>query len=826
MDKRLFFIFIGIFLCLHFSFSESLKQYQTFSWKKVSKAKKYEIIIEKEVSEGTYEQHISKQLKENTVELLLYPGNYRVAVSVFNALGKKASTTDWTNFIILNETEPYLYPNFFVQSARWKSPVIKVHGEGTQTVEEEDDEGVISARSGDPTNSFPVKGKNIFFEKTSFRLVPKIETESGVEFVSFFDNKPEVPLTIVRRDTEKGEVIVKYNEKNLFSGYYDLVVENPGEHKTSMEILVLSNESPKIDSSIYEYDKNYKVNVLTVQKGQPFNLCVRGTGFDGSTVYSFTPDKGIIPYPFASEFDLESVPVSLDSYKTLNTNGTLELNLILETDKLQTGYYKLEAQNGFLGTDSQLFLVKTISAPDKKPELSKFKTKASDTEITYRISGKKIEKGAKFTLIAPYSEENDGNKRIKLSYIESKMIRTLHILQSDRQSIVPGRYAVYVESKMGSSIVYVDVDENYLITKAETNEEEMASLFLRPENKPVVVEVKDKVIESHFLTGAEKKKYIGSMRWILPSMRVGPVFQLFNYNVGSNGTKNGSNRFVCGVEARLDLLYLKFLRLDVGFNYKSNPQTLTIFPQFGGDLYFEIPWNNFKPFTGAGLYYIPSMYNEFTDTKGAFSIPIEIGFFITDYFRFSYSVCLEGINTAKPFATDEFHVGIQIPLGQKTYKSTVKETYADIAHNVVINGTEYELDNTMTSLILDSREILGFEGLETIKSVRLSENVRTIGSAAFANMKNLSSISIYEGLNSIKNNAFVNDTKIAQINIPRSVLLIEEGAFDGWTSKQAIKLMWNSDDETPRDLSGLKTTGAKVLFLDGIERKVLEGENE
>lgn len=807
--KKVFFIFIGIFFCLSLSFSESLKQYQTFSWKKVSKAKKYEITIEKEISEGEYQTELSQQLKDNRVELLLYPGNYRVAISVFNALGKKASTTDWTKFIILNETDPYLFPNAFAQSARWKAPVLKVHGEGISTVEEEDDEGIITARAGDPTNSFPVKGKNIFFEKTSFRLVPKAQTEKGVAFESFNDMKPDVPLTIVRRDTEKSEVIVKYDFNRLYSGYYDLIVENPGENKTSMEILVLSNESPEIDGSIYEYDKNYKVNVLTVQKGQPFDLTVRGTGFDGSTVYSLTPDKGIIPYPFASEIELLPVAVTLDSHKSLDSKGTIELNLKVETDGLQTGYYKLEAVNGFSGSDSQLFLVKTISAPNKKPTLSKFKTKASDTEIMYNINGKKIEKGSKFTLIAPYSEENDGNKKIQLKYIDSKWGRSLHILQSDRQSIAPGRYAVYVESKMGSSVVYVDIDEDYQFTKAETTEEEMASLFLRPENKPFTVEKKQKIIESHFATGSEKVKYFNGLRMFVPSLQL----------QGSFYFDTGKGLFVDTFDGggKLDLFYFKWGRIDAGvfgFNQCYSDKSGC---KFGIDARFEIPWRYLKPYIGGGFY---------VATNGDMSVPVEAGILFLDYMSISYQISFEGINTGRMYAVDKLSIGIQIPLGKMNYSKVSEETYADIAENNSIVGYNYKIENNTTALILDSREISGFAGMEKIKTVRFSENVKTIRSRAFADMKNLSTVKMYDGITVIESQAFMNDTKIKEIIIPKSVVKIEDGVFDGWTQRQTVKLLWNSDDESKRELSGLQGINAKIIFLDGVEMKNLSGENE
>lgn len=787
-------------------FSEPLKQFQTFSWKKVAKAKKYEIAVEKENEDGSYIAEVSEQLTDTRIELLLYPGSYRVAISVFNVLGKKTSTSNWTNFIILDETEPYLYADSFKKSQRWNSPILNLKQGGVQIVEEQDDEGSVVAREGDPTNSFFLHGKNIFFEETSFSMIPKATTENGTPFEAYVDLRKEVPLNIFRRDTENGGVVVEYNPEELFSGYYDIVVKNPGEKQTSIELLVLSFQPPVIDNSIYAYDENYKVNVLNVTQGTAYNLKIQGTGFDNNTLYTFTPDSTLPPYPFASGFDLENPSFYMESHTCLDEKGTIAINLNLSTQNLHTGYYCFRANNGTAGSDSIIFLIKVNPAPNYAPSIAKVKTKTSGTSNTvlFNVTGKNIDEDSKITLIAPYSEEADNNKRIPITYLENKKKGELHVMQTDKDNIEPGRYALLVENTVSSALFYFDIDEKYIFNLCNLSDFESESLFLRPKSKKQIDFTVEKVIESNFEELKVATEYNYGPKKILSATHMNASVISFP------GISTYGNDM--DYEFKVDLLNLLWFRLDAGIQYFTRESYGLSGLKYGGDLFFEIPGNFCQPYVGAGFY---------STQNSQFSIAAQAGARFFHLFELTYQLELQDALTPNEYFIDKFSIGAQIPIRGYTYTSKKSTMYSNykIAENDIIDGTQYIIKKNAKSLTLDSRSITGFEGLNSINSITLSDNVKSIGRKAFANMPALESIILKNSLVSIGEQAFANDTRIQFITIPLSVTSIEANAFEGWTGGQIIYLSWSSDDETPRNLVGLDTTNAYVEYLDKVPYK-------
>lgn len=797
-----------ITLCLIFTtyatllFSEPLKQFQTFSWKKVAKAKKYEIAIEKQTEDGSYTPEISEQLTDNRIELLLYPGNYRVAISVFNVLGRKTSTTSWTNFIILDETQPYLYTDSFTNSKRWKSPILNLKQGGVQIVEEEDDEGSVIAREGDPTNSFFLHGKNIFFEETTFSMVPKADSETGVPFEAYVDLRKEIPLNIVRRDTENGGVVVEYNQEDLFSGYYDIVVKNPGEQQTSLELLVLSFEPPKIDNSIYQFDEHYKVSVLDITQGLPYTLEIKGTGFDNNTIFTFSPDSSLPPYPFASSFESENPSFYMNSHKCLDEKGTIDLQFNLSTWNLHTGYYRFLANNGTSGSDSIIFLIKVAPPPTYAPSIEKVKTKTSVTSesILFNVTGKNIDEESKITLISPYSEETDTNERIPITYLETKKKGELHIMQTNKDSVEPGQYALLVENSESSSLFYFDVNEKFAFTFCDLSEYETSTLFLRPKDKQQYDISKNKVIESKYEIVKASSKYILGPDTFLSAahISISPV-------IIPNIPLSVSNM---DFDLKIDLVNLLWMRLDFSLDYSKYDFYDTSL-NIGGDLFFEIPGVYFQPFVGVGFY--GNSKNECLATG-------HLGVRLFTMIEASYQLSLINAFSQQQFFVDKFSIGAQIPLHSYKYIKKPGSTYiaATIAENDIIDGTEYEIKKNTHNLKLDSRTVAGFANNKSIKTIVLSDNVCVIENKAFENMPNLESISLKDSLVSIGEKAFANDTKIESIIIPLSVTNIAPNAFEGWTEDQIIYLCWTSDDETPRELAGLENTNAYIEYQDGI----------
>ena len=111
-----------------------------------------------------------------------------------------------------------------------------------------------------------VKGHNIFSPKTEFYLVPKEEGFTK-EFLNWCDDRKEVPLGIVSRNSKEYSVILTYEASLLRAGYYSLEVRNPGGNTDSIDILVLDNTVPQITPNKgFTIDEHYNVNSFSISK--------------------------------------------------------------------------------------------------------------------------------------------------------------------------------------------------------------------------------------------------------------------------------------------------------------------------------------------------------------------------------------------------------------------------------------------------------------------------------------------------------------------------------------------------------------------------------
>ena len=72
-----------------------------------------------------------------------------------------------TLFGISFAEQPVLYSDSFTYSAKWNSPILKLKSPSNDN-------------AGIPSNAFVLKGENIFSENSTFRLVPKNESQTGV----------------------------------------------------------------------------------------------------------------------------------------------------------------------------------------------------------------------------------------------------------------------------------------------------------------------------------------------------------------------------------------------------------------------------------------------------------------------------------------------------------------------------------------------------------------------------------------------------------------------------------------------------------------------
>ena len=808
MKKILFLFYVFSFSLFVKAFSETgLKQYQTFSWSPVVNARKYQVDVECHEIDGNWKKAASEQTRSCRMELLLQPGEYRVSISAYNILGKKASSSEWVTFVILDETEPYLYNNL-KKSIKWNSPVLHISKAvnptaGTEIKPDDTDENTLGNTE---ENSFFVKGKNIFFPETHFFLVPVQESTSGGKpFESFMDKRKVSELTILSRDREKSGVVVSYNSDELYSGYYNLEARNPGGLTASLSILVLADRQPVIDSEAFEYNNRYKVSTITVQRGGTAALSVEGTGFDSNTQFAFMPSTEGIPYPFASQKPHTDVTLTLDNHTCLDDTGNIQLSFSFDPAAVQTGYYKFVASNGAAGSAELLLLVKVTAEPDLSPEVRSVKTSYDKKTqmITFTVGGQRLTKDTSIVLISPYQKENGKNLRIPLSVLEVKFGNRKIILDADASELSTGKYALLVENTMTSVVVYLEINDRYRTAVCTLTDEESEELFMRPENAIPVAEVK----HTGAVYQAEKldiKRYSAFL------------FPYYWIDITSNMEKL-QNNIAPGVDfsGELDLFSIfGWFSASAGGKYTLDTKLVSAM----GTGRIAVPWYYFEPYAGAG--YGVTFNSDFSGINEMF-IPLQIGFVFGHFLDFRYNCNLRNVNTDnRPmYFEDTYSIGCRLILGKTQYVKNVKSLVLTIDEEGAVSGTDYDIkENTVKIVFVNGiTEIRDFSDIQSIKAVVLPDSLKVLGENAFNGCWNISDMNIPFGITTIKTNALGGCTGLASVTVPSSVTTVESGAFSGFTGDQQIILDWSSDDQAARKLSGLDDCNAAVYFNDGVE---------
>ena len=232
--KLLYSIFLLQFLISGFLFADSIneiKQYKTFSWRVNPKARKYQVEIIQKQPSGKWKSFLVEETQETYLEALLPQGEYRTSLSVFNIYGVKVSTSTIETFKIQNKNKliPYIYDDMDSLDV-WND---------SQTI-------FLNKAAENETNTFFIKGENIFFEDTRVYLEPKdlSDFENAIQIQP--TRRAIVPLEIIYRDTQKKFIQVEYDYELLSEGYYNIVVVNPNDYFVATEIIVLEDENLEI----------------------------------------------------------------------------------------------------------------------------------------------------------------------------------------------------------------------------------------------------------------------------------------------------------------------------------------------------------------------------------------------------------------------------------------------------------------------------------------------------------------------------------------------------------------------------------------------------
>ncbi len=486
MKKFLSILLILIVFILNANSQEVLQQYQTFNWSKVEKASKYGVEVEKHDADGKWTSVISEKTMETNLEVLLYPGNYRVSIATYNVLGKKASSTDWVEFTILDESEPYIFDDSFASSSGWNVPVIHLSISGDDFSYGKDNS--IAAVEDYIDNSFLLKGKNFFFPETRFFFKPKSRSVNGMSGEPFVENRSLVELSIIRRDREKDGIYLSYDPQELFTGYYDFVIENPGNNLVSKEVLVITERKPEIKKDSLQMNKRYGAANLTLLRSEGSVFSVTGFGFDSNTKFTFVPTDEGYAYPFASSIERSEVIFTNVSKAGAGNTGDVTVTFNFSSQEMQTGYYNLTAANKDGRSCTQKFLV-TITEPEELPKalISEVDAKTKKDVTKFTIKGENFGSDLKLTLVSPVNEDNGTNKKIPLSITEVKKNGKRIDAECSSSELGAGTYAVLAETKSSTSICYFEITEKLNVSIARVEENSVEELFMRPEEKEVQI---------------------------------------------------------------------------------------------------------------------------------------------------------------------------------------------------------------------------------------------------------------------------------------------------------------------------------------------------
>lgn len=844
--KKLVIVFLFIFSLCFECFSQEIStkknsQYETISWEKVEKTRKYEVNIERLNEKGKWVKEIKQTTKETSIDVSLVPGSYRVSITTFNILGKK-TITEWTNFYILDEYTPYLFKDYFPKSSEWKVPVLYLNFKDQDSSEISGTRKFITAERGFDENTFFIKGKNIFTDDTRFYLTPSNKSlDGGKEYVPFYTGRKEVQLTVVRRDPAKNGVYVSYDKDKLFSGYYSLEARN-GNSKDTYGIFVLADRPMSIIPEDFEQDARYKVNALSVEQNSEVRFTITGKGFSPNTRFSLVPtNTSGIPYPYAIDKNRLVIPVNLMDKSNVDDSGTVKIEFSCNSRDMRTGYYYIQADNGGNEVAKSLVLIKVPMIEDSEIQIKRIKTKVNKRTQKMELSlvGENLESAKSIMMVSEYLPDNDCNNFISLKNLSSIFKGSKFVTTINPEDIVFGDYVILIDTDDGVLYQYMNIDKHASVKKLNLNEERAAKKFLRPENGSEVIDYNNEVVDKVTFVNGETEIVIKR-----PSL-----FPYLRFSIAlAGGSNSGEGDYRLG----FDIFDNKWFSLNAGVKYNPYYKLSDYITKecLSAEIStkFIVPLKFLSPYIGvcAGYNLIDPLtnYNVFSNSvpvnnlqfktgffdQSDFYLVTQVGFHIIDFYDVKWNMEFHYFNNKNFQEGNDFRhniintvsIGVKFPLRKTTFTRNVVSKGVVILKAGEVFASDYKNISNVNFITFDTgvTEVNGFVNNKYLEEVSMSPTVEVIGPAAFKNCTNLSDVDLYIGedgkLNTISAEAFAGDLDILSIYIPDSVRTIEKNAFSGWTSGQTIYLQWNKNDNTKRDLIGLDNTNAVIFYKDGI----------
>ncbi len=797
------------------SVSEDInEQYETFSWSPVPKAKQYGVTIQKlDISSEEWTDFKEVKTNETTLEVLFSPGTYRVSICVYNFIGRKSKPSDWVQFKILEENVPYLNDKLLTKNGYWKVPVLKLNNSATQPLDSDNALDFIKPEKEFGQNTMLVKGRNIFSPKTEFYLIPKEEGE-GQPFVNWSDERKDQKLNILYRNSKEYSVVVSYDPSTLKPGYYSLEVRNQGSYKDAVDILVVDNSSFQISPDKgFEIDSHYSVNSILLGKSETYELSIDGKGLNSSMEFYFEPTTGPYAYPFESQLLRTRSSLQVES-AAKKSESTGEVTLLCNTQELRTGYYNLVAKD-WDGTYTKfLCLVKNPFANDYTKSIKKLKSKFNKRTdyVDFSIQDTRFSTDKTYTLVSEYNSETDSNNKVPLTLSSNgkKLITKLSPNQ-----LTFGKYALMIEDEYTSDVVYCTIDNSLKISTTRLSDEAIEKAFFRTPKKDAEVTL-DADNTGSVLFADSKVEMTKRMPPLLSNVKFDLSLLPDNGRV---------------VDFEIDLLHFKYVSWSLGYENLSisDASTNGMFSllRFGFSNEYFAPYIS----AGVGMDLIPpdsglasfdDVLYMFKDKNQLYGVA-QLGLNLLTIFDVRYNLFYRGMLGSSPYFTESISFGTTFPIRNYKFKRKVISQSAQITKSGVMNVADFiEAQAKVDSItILQSSSIGGFEGFMSLEKVDIDASVQVIDENAFRNCENLTTVFFEERYDTeglpltIKTNAFANDNMIDTIYLPYRTSVVNSGAFANWTNGQNIILCWNPDDETQRDLTGLKNCTASVHYANG-----------
>lgn len=442
---------------------------QHIQWQDVKRAHGYALELQQK-EDGTWLDIDTYETDVPEYDFVLEPGFYRFRISAMNALGKKGTPTAWAEFELVEDGQPVLQRQSLPDSDRYGVPAI-----------------IRSCEDGKGTELITIRGINCYSDDTSFSLVP-VGNQAGKPFTTV-EKQTAVPLPIAGKNARSHTVSLSVDWSRLVSGYYNLRVEKKTGERDEFEVLVLTNRLPELFIERSYYNELFAASSIDVKEADGV------MAFDAESLQSDTYfyldsdsyDELNNPYPFASSFNREQVAV--DKLKYDGGKVTLKVDPSL----VKPGWYTVWAETPEIGASGYGILVEADYTYSTLPEITDVMAKVKQDTQTFALTlrsdvdfftEENIEKMKVFCISEKnmYGENNRQQMRMTSSGRNGKSA----VFEVAAGSLVPGQYAIMIETAEASRFVFITITSQYKASLVTLSDDEIRNQFLKVTGKEML----------------------------------------------------------------------------------------------------------------------------------------------------------------------------------------------------------------------------------------------------------------------------------------------------------------------------------------------------